>query len=42
MKEEDVTEILREDMDEELLKRMPLWFRRLKEAHEKKRLHVLH
>ena len=28
---EDITEVLTEDLDEEVLKKMPLWFRILKE-----------
>lgn len=35
---EDITEVLREDLDEEVLKRMPLWFRRLREAAMKRKL----
>jgi len=36
MTNEDVIDVLTEDLDEEILKRMPEWFRILKEAHEKK------
>jgi len=30
--------ILTEDLDEEVLKRMPLWFRRLKEEYTRRKL----
>jgi hypothetical protein len=30
---EDITKVLTEDVDEEILKRMPLWFRILKEKY---------
>jgi len=42
MADEDVIDVLTEDLDEEILKRMPLWFRRLREAHAKRRLSVFH
>ena len=32
---EDITEVLTEDLDEEVLKRMPPWFRILREAYVK-------
>jgi len=35
---EDVTEVLTEDLDEEVLKRMPIWFRRLRQAYAKRKL----
>jgi hypothetical protein len=38
MKDKDITEVLTEDLDEEVLKMMPLWFRRLREAYTKRRL----
>lgn len=38
MNDEEITNILTEDVDEEVLERMPLWFRRLKEAYAKRRL----
>jgi len=38
MFDEKVIDVLTEDLDEEILKRMPLWFRRLREAYLKKRL----
>lgn len=38
MKDEDITEVLTEDLDEEVLKMMPLWFRRLKEAYARRKL----
>jgi len=28
-----IAEVLKEDLDEEILKRMPLWFRRLREVY---------
>jgi len=33
-----LTRILDEDMDEELLSKMPNWFRFLREAYEKQRM----
>jgi len=38
MKDEDITEVLTEDLDEEILKRMPLWFRRLRKVYMKRKL----
>ena len=38
MKDKDVTEVLTEDLNEEVLKRMPLWFRRLRKAYAKRKL----
>ena len=38
---EDLTRILYEDLDEEVLERMPEWFRALKEAHEKNHLKLI-
>lgn len=35
---DDITEVLTKDLDEEILKRMPLWFRRLREAYMKRKL----
>jgi len=37
MKNAELIKVLVEDLDEEILKRMPLWFRRLREAYAKKR-----
>ena len=37
MKNEKLIDVLIEDLDEEVLKRMPLWFRRLREARIKRR-----
>lgn len=38
MKDENITEVLTEDVDGEVLKRMPLWFRILKEAYARQAL----
>jgi len=35
MKDENIIAVLTEDLDEEILKRMPLWFKILKKAHAK-------
>ena len=32
---EDITEVLTEELDEEVLERMPVWFRILREAYTK-------
>jgi len=42
MTNEKAIDVLTEDLNEEILKRMPLWFRRLREAHAKRRLSVFH
>ena len=42
MTDEKVIDVLREDLDEEILRRMPLWFRRLKEAYAKRRLYIFY
>ena len=38
MKNGELIKVLVEDIDEEVLKRMPLWFRRLREAYAKRGL----
>jgi hypothetical protein len=38
MKNGELIRVLVEDLDEEVLKRMPLWFRRLREAYARKKL----
>ena len=35
---EDKTEVLTEDLDREVLERMSLWFRRLREAYARRKL----
>lgn len=42
MKDKDMTEVLTEDLDEEVLERMPLWFKRLREAYMKRKLCAFH
>jgi len=42
MTDEQASDVLTEDLDEEIMKRMPLWFRRLREAHARRRLSVFH
>jgi hypothetical protein len=42
MKDKKVIDTLVEDLDKEVLKRMPLWFRRLREAYAKRRLYALY
>lgn len=38
MENAELIRVLVEDLDEEVLKRMPLWFRRLREAYARRRL----
>ena len=42
MKNGELIKVLVEDLDEEILKRMPLWFRRLREADAKRKLCAFH
>jgi len=38
MTDERIIEVLTEDVNEEILKRLPVWYRRLREAYAKRRL----
>lgn len=38
MNNKDIIEFLAEDLDEEILKKMPLWFRRLRKAYIRRKL----
>lgn len=34
---DDITQVLTEDLDEEILKRMPSWFRHLRKTYARRR-----
>lgn len=40
MKNAELRKVLAEDVDEEVLKRMPPWFRRLREAYARRKLYA--